>query len=177
MNMKFLSCILLIFCISLSVNAEVITGGVEYNTNSARDELIQTQKLAIPKSLLKANLIDNNRNNNLAVLLKGVTELKDRTLAYFSDGSYGIIYKDNPQYVWYYNNDGTLTHSEIKSLLEYPYKTYKYSADGQLVNMSLRVSKEETYIFKPDGTLVAHWIGQYCYDESGNIVMSRKILE
>lgn len=175
--MKFLFGIILILCTSLSVNAEIITGGVEYNTNSARKELIQSQQLSIPQDLLNANLVDSNRNNNLAILLKGVTELKDRTLAYFSDNSYGIIYKDKPQYVWYYNNDGILTHSEVKSSLEYPYKTYKYSTDGQLVNMSLRVSKNETYIFKPDGTLIAHWLGQYCYNEAGNIIMSRKIVE
>lgn len=161
----------------LPLRAEIITGGVEYNTNSARIDLLQTEKQTIPKVLLNANLIDQNHAQNLSMMLKGVTELKDRTLAYFSDGSYGIIYKNNPKYVWYYNNDGSLTHSEVKTSSEYPYKTFKYNTNGELVNMTLRVSKDETFIFKPNGKLIAHWLGQYCYDEDNNIIMSRKVLE
>lgn len=165
------------FIFMLPVNAELITGGIEYNTDSAREYLNNSKLITIPNNILKAHIIDINRDKNIAALLKGVTELNDRTLAYFSDGSYGIIYKDEPKYVWYYDKNGNLTHHEVKSSLEYPYRTYKYNSQGKLVNMSLRVSKDETFIFDTSQKLIAHWIGKYCYDENKNIIMTRKILE
>lgn len=175
--MKNLLILVLSICTILPANAGIITGGIEYNTNSAREELNRTEPVKIPEDLLYANIKDKNRDENLSNLLKGETELVDRTLAYFSDGSYGVIYKKDTAHVWYYNNRGELTHAEVKNSLKYPYKTYKYSKDNRLVNMSLRISKNETYIFNPDGKLIARWLGKYCYDKNNNIVMSRKILE
>ncbi len=103
----------------------------------------------------------------------GVIELEDRIIARFSDGSYGITYKDSPKDVFYYSRDNILMHREIKESLEYPYKAYKYTPDGQLENVSVRISKQETYIYTPKGKLIAHWFGKNCYDEFGKIIMTR----
>lgn len=175
--MRFIYILLFLLIIILPANAQIITGGIEYNTSSAREELLYSEKKAVPYELIKANIVDNNHNENVLTMLKGITELKDRTLAYFSDGSYGLIYRDNPDYVWYYSNNGKLTHSEVKTSQQYPYKTYKYTPQGDLVNMSLRVSKNETYIFTPTGKLIAHWLNENCYDENNKVIMTRKILE
>lgn len=105
----------------------------------------------------------------------GVIELEDRTIAQFSDGSYGICYKDSPKEVLYYSKEGGLTHKEIKESLEYPYKAYKYKADGRLENVSLRVSETETYIYTPSGKLLAHWVGKNCYNAAGEIIMTRQV--
>lgn len=40
--------------------------------------------------------------------------------------------------------------------------------------MGLRVSKAETFIYTPKGKLIAHWKGQYAYDENGKIIMTRR---
>ena len=87
------------------------------------------------------------------------------------------MYKENESRVWYYSQNGKLTHYEIKDGLEYPYKTYKYNTYGELVNMGLRVSKAETFIFSPNGRLIAHWIKSNGYDETGRLIMRRKYLE
>lgn len=118
---------------------------------------------------------DINNYENQSMLLKGITDLKDRTLAKFSDGSYGIIYKAEPNFVLYYSSGGILTHKEVKTSLEYPYKTYKYKINGQLENMTYRVSEGETYIYSPNGKLLAHWVGNYCYDKAGSLIMTRQI--
>ncbi len=118
---------------------------------------------------------DINNSENRSMLLKGVTDLKDRTLARFSDGSYGVIYKNNPLNVFYYSPDGNLTHKEIKSSLDYPYKTYKYKVSGQLENVTTRLSEDETFIYSPNGKLLAHWVGKYCYDEYGRVIMIREV--
>lgn len=176
--MKYIFVIFLSLFLTLCpAQAQIITGGVEYNEASARSEMLETNPLKINSNLINSNIVDKNKIDNFVNLLKGQTDLKDRILATFSDGSYGVIYKDNPMYVWYYQNDGVLMHSEVKTSLDYPYKTYKYTPDGKLVNMSLRVSKTESFVFSKTGELLAHWNGNFCYDKNNNVIMTRKILE
>ena len=174
--MKKLFVIFLLFFM-LPANAAVLTGEVEYSVNDARVELQNNRPSSLDFLFTKNNFIDDNYAQNYSALLKGITKLKDRTLAIFSDGSYGIIYNNDPMHVWYYNKGGELINAEVKTGTKYPYKTYKYSPEGELVNMTLRVSLNETFIFSPIGKLIGHWVGQNCYDESGRIIMTRKVLK
>jgi hypothetical protein len=160
---------------TVSADATVITGGVKYDINSAKDAVMTTQPPFLSSQLVKNNILDPNSNTNNSALLRGITELKDRTLAQFSDQSYGIIYKNNPTNVFYYNENGYLTHIELKDSVEYPYKAYKYNTFGNLINISLRTSEEETFIFNPSGKLIAHWVKSQCFDENNNVIMTRKI--
>ena len=169
--------LLLIICIQLSVNAQVLTGGVNYSVSDARIELQNTRPPAIDFLQVQENFNDKNRNENYSKLLKGETKLNDRTLGLFSDGTYAVCYNNDAFHVWYYDKDGTLINTEQKTSLDYPYKTYKYTPDGELVNMTLRTSENETFIFSPLGQLLGHWVGQNCYDESGKVIMTRKILK
>ena len=66
---------------------------------------------------------------------------------------------------------------EKKSGTSYPYKTYKYNTAGKLVNMSLRVSKAETFIYDKNSKLIAHWLYDKAYDSEGNVVMKRRYVE
>ena len=43
--------------------------------------------------------------------------------------------------------------------------------------MSMRVSENETFIFSPLGKLLGHWLNENCYDESKNVIMTRKIVK
>ena len=175
--MKKVIVVVFLILFGLPVSSKMITGEVQYSVNGAREEVMSVKVPAFDKEVIRARVYDYNRGENLGSLLKGVTELRDRTLAYFSDGSYGVVYKENPLEVYYYGADGILTHNEKKDSVEYPYKSYKYTTGGKLVNMSLRVSEDETFIFEPDGKLIAHWLGANCYDEDNNVIMSRKILK
>lgn len=174
---NFLVFVFSIFFSILPVFSEVITGGVEYSVEDARIDVFSSSPLKPDLNYLQSNLVDINYAENISTLLMGKTELKDRILAKFSDGSYGVIYKNNPKSVLYYSHDGILTHNELKQSLAYPYKTYKYSSQGRLVNMTLRVSEDETFIFTPDEKLLAHWLGSVCYDENNNIIMRRQIIK
>ena len=170
--------IFLLFIFTLTTaNARIITGEVSYTVNSARNDVLSQNPIPVSNELLRANIYDINNKENKTILLQGKTEVKDRILAYFSDGSYGVIHKNNPTNVFYYNNEGILTHTEIKDSLKYPYKTYKYDTTGKLINMTLRVSENETFIFKPTGELIAHWLDNKCYDENHTIIMTRNILK
>ena len=175
--MKKAILILIILCSITTGNTQTLTGGVKYSVNDARIELQNTRPPAIDFLKVQDNFNDINNKENYSLLLKGQTNLKDRTIGLFSDGSYAVNYKNDPKHVWYYDQNGTLINTEEKTSLEYPYKTYKYSPDGELVNMTLRVSENETFIFSPFGKLIGHWVGTNCYDENGIIIMTRKILK
>lgn len=175
--MKKILVLLFVFLLGMPVFSEIITGGVECSVEDARSDVFSSPPIGPIFEYLRANLVDSNYGENISTLLSGNAELKDRTLAKFSDGSYGVIYKDNPKSVLYYSHDGILTHNEIKESLDFPYKTYKYTPQGQLVNMTLRVSEDETFIFTPDKKLLAHWLGAICYDEDKNIIMRRQIVK
>lgn len=156
---------------------EILYGGTEYNVNSARENISQGIVDKINPETFKSSLYDLNNQENLQNILNGNLFLKDRTLAFFSDSSYGVRYLNDPYNVYYYGADGFLIYIDKNSGLDYPYKSYKYSPTGELVNMGLRVSKGETYIYSPTKKLIAHWIDNNAYDENNNIIMKRKCLE
>ena len=175
--LKALLLITVIF-MSFSVQAEpILTGGVDYNVQSARQELLQTPVKNPDSFLVAENLIDKNNCENIRHFFKGNVEIKDRTLAFFSDLTYAVMYNNDKYHVWYYSKDGRLIYAEEKDNLIYPYKSYKYTTSGRLINMGLRVSKGETFIYTPDGKLIAHWLKDKAYDENGNVVMTRKYFD
>lgn len=174
---KFILLLITITTVILPSNPEVLTGKVKYNVEDAKIELQNNRPNAIDYMLTQNNFVDKDHNANYFALLKGKTNLNDRILALFSDGSYAVNYKNDLKHVWYYDKDGTLINIEVRTSLEFPYGSYKYGPDGEFVNMSLKVSKDETFIFSPLGELLGHWIGNNCYDENGNIVMTRQIMK
>ena len=163
---RFILFLLLIFI--LPVKAAIITGEVEYDYNAGYS--YNTAKPVI-KYIDSANI--ENRN----YLLQGITELKDRKLAKFSDGSYGVLYYDDPMYTWYYSENGHLINYTRKDSDGYPCRITKYKPDGSIANTGYRVSESESFIYSPQGKLIAHWIGENCYDGSNNLIMKRKFLK
>lgn len=175
--MKKIFVVLLMITLHLPVCADVLQGSVTYDVDSAREELMRYSDNKIDKTLVDSFYKDYYYKENQAYKLKANVNLTNRVLAFFSDTTYGVMYNAIPLYVWYYSKDGTLIYMEKKDSTEYPYKAYKYTPSGLLMNMSLRVSKEETFIYTPAGKLVAHWIGPNAYDEDNNIIMTREYKE
>lgn len=165
--------LILFILISLPAMAEtVLTGGVRYNSESAREELLANKPQ--PPDIKPEYTHDINYQDNIKYLMQGKVELKDRVLAFFSDSTYAVMYNADKLRVYYYSPRGNLIYTEVKNTDKYPYKTYKYDSIGRLVNMSFRVSDNETFIYTINGSLIAHWIGNYAYDNNGNIIMTRK---
>lgn len=175
--MKKIIVTLLVIFLHLPISAEVFQGSVSFDVNSAREELLKYSDNKFDKTLAESFYKDYYYKENQAYRLSATTNLKNRVLAFFSDTTYGVMYNAIPLYVWYYSKDGTLIYMEKKDSTEYPYKAYKYTPSGLLMNMSLRVSKEETFVFTPAGKLIAHWIGPNAYDEDNNIIMTREYKE
>lgn len=168
---------ILLILVTLPCHAETfLTGGINYNVNTARQELLSTPITELNQELVNKNLFDKNYNENIGYALQGNIKLKDRTLAFFSDKTYAVLYKNDEYHVWYYDENGKLINTENRDGLDYPYRSYKYNTSGTLINMGLRISKEETYIYTPQGKLIAHWLGTKAYDENNNIIMTRKYI-
>ena len=166
--------VILMFII-LPCSAEtIISGGVSYNVESAREELTKSPAIQLNTQLVSENMVDKNYKENISQSYLGNLNLQDRTLAFFSDESYAVLYNEDKFHVFYYDKTGQLTHVEERDGLDYPYKSYKYNVSGTLINMGLRVSKEETFIYNPQGKLITHWLGKYAYDENNNVIMTRK---
>ncbi len=176
--MKKICVLLVLLLFSIKACAEVVLqGAAEYNVQSALSEVQSNVQYRISPKLFAARLLDYETEFNKRALLKGEVELKDRTLAMFSVGTYGVVYKNDPLHAYYYSNNGLLEYVDVRTGVDYPYKSYQYDISGQLVNMGLRLSKAETYIYDKDGALIAHWIGQNGYDDRGRVIMTRKFLE
>ena len=169
--------LLFLILIGLPVYSVMLTGEIKYSKDDALIELQNNIPYGIDFLLINNHTTDKNKRENQSYLLHGQTKLNDRTLAKFSDDSYGVNYKNDPSHVWYYDKDGGLINVELRTSLSYPYRSYKYSTDGELVNMSMRVSESETYIFNPLGQLLGHWLGANCYNENGKVIMTRKIMK
>lgn len=167
--------LLVLFLLFISpCSAQIITGEVEYNTNSQEYYNKPAQKISFDK--IRNHLFDSNNIENLNYLFKGITQLKDRKLAKFSDGSYGVQYYDDPMFSWYYSSNGKLISFIQKDTENYPSRFTKFKPDGTVSNTGYRISQNESYIYNKEGKLLAHWIGNNCYDENNNIVMTRKIM-
>ena len=173
--MKRFILLILFLLFILPCNAQIITGEVEYNTNSQMISGKQTQKISFNK--IRNHFFDSNNVENLNYLFKGITELKDRKLARFSDGSYGVQYYDDPLFSWYYSSNGKLINFIQKDTENYPSRFTKFKPDGSVSNTGYRISQNESYIYDKEGKLLAHWIGNNCYDENSNIIMTRKIMD
>ena len=174
--MKRLIAIFFIFFISiLPVQSKIITGEIEYNAETAEREVFSSPVEPISFNYIRNHLFDSNAVENITSLLSGITEFQDRKAALFSDGSYGVMYYDDPYYTWIYKN-GKLINFSKKSSLEYPAKITRYKADGSIINIGLKISEQESYIYSTDGKLIAHWLGKNCYDKNNNIIMTRKTI-
>ena len=173
--MKRFIIIVFLFLFSVQAQAKIITGEVEYNADIARNETFSKPIEKISFDKIYNHFFDSDNIENLNYLFKGITELKDRKLAKFSDGSYGIQYYDDPMYSWYYSSNGRLINFTLKDSMDYPCKITKYKPDGSIANQGYRVSENESFLFTPQGKLLAHWLGDNCYDEYNNVIMTRKI--
>ena len=172
--MKKFICLLIIFVFTgCAAQSLTLSGGVSYTVNEARQIAFDGVPKKIDMSKYKEYFVDKNYEKNQEYMKNGKFRLRNRQLTLFSDQSYGIRYKKNKTTGFYYDKYGKLENIEVRSSLKYPTKTYLYSTKGTLENVVFVVSIDEAFIYKMDGKLDSHWIGDDCFDENGNFVLKR----
>ena len=153
--------------------AKTLKGEVKYTVKQAREEAFANVEYSLPQSIIKANLTDPNYKENKKAIKLGAVELKDRYIEHYSDGGYALAYKNNMYIVYYYKGNGELDTIEKRESLQTPMRSFRYNIKGNLEEISLFLTPDNTYIFNINGELQYHWIGDKGYDKNGKVISVR----
>ena len=172
---NFLITILSLF-LMLPASALMLQGNAEFNAELARDEVFKGVNFILPTGSFQSHWADSNHLSNYAALQNGETNVGDRNLALFSDGTYGVRYALDPYHNYYYDSNGLLFKVDVlnKPFNEYPHSSIAYNKYGVFKNATYVVSKKEQYLYNVNKELIGHWLDNACYDEKGNVLLLRK---
>lgn len=167
--------VLLTIVVPLSTEAQqtVLQGSVTktWSVDDARKEVFQEAKPKVDVSAYPA--IDPNLIENRQAIQAGLKKVGDRILTIFGNGWYAIK-PEGGTIVSYYKPNGRLAHLDFESDTGYPLKSYQHAyPSGKLMRVGLDVTKDESFLFKPSGELIAHWIGNNGYDAKGQFFTTR----
>lgn len=163
MKKIFYSALIVFVLSNLAVFADSISGGVSYDTNSARKYLQsgQVNEIAQPKKHLA--FVDDSNIEKMTYSYLNPDQIMARTVVYKGDTMTAYIYdgtSNKLKYVDKYDKDINI----------YPHRGYRYNLSGKLVLTSLTIDSNEQFRFTPDGKLLAHSQNGVIYDEKGNII-------
>ena len=179
---KSLLVILALFIFVMPVNAEVFKLSAEYTVDEARIIAFDNSEMTIPVSEFNLDIFDNYYYTNITAIKAGKTIAGygyKRKLVPFYDkhkklSFYGVQSEYSPNKKFYYSPAGRLLKYEYNTFKgTYPYKTVAYDRKGRLTNINLIVSDNEVFIFNKNKKLIAHWVGDTCYNENGEIDLTR----
>ena len=176
-TMKKLLITLLLFLIMLPAVAKTLTGGVVYTVESARKAAFEGIEYEISMEPFKKYMTDPGFISPAKTEGgKPKVSKRGRWITYFSDGGYGVTYKNDSDVGYYYNYKGKLEMLEIdeKNKNAFPYLSKQYDINGKLLQVSQEVSERESYVFDTQKKLLAHWINQYGYNEKGELEKTRR---
>ena len=166
--------LVMFFAISVSPSySHTLKGEVTYTVERARKEAFTNVEYSLPQSIIDKNIKDPNFKENIKAIKLGATELKDRYIEYYSDDRYSVLYKNNMLYVYYYLQNGQLDIIEKRKSLQAPTQSFRYDVQGELKEINLILSSENSYIFKVTGEFVSHWVGDKGYDKNGKVILKR----
>ncbi len=167
--------LLIFFIILICFNCGyTIKGGVSYTVETARQISFAGVSKNIDIKKYKNYLHDEYFCKNMEAKTHHKNKLKNRSVTFFSDGTYGVVYKSNRNKGYYYDGDGYLEFIEISKTKFYPKKYVRYNIQGSIDTIVLATTPKEAYIFNKDKKLIAHWIGNNCYNEAGELIKIRK---
>ena len=167
--------LLIFFIMSICFNCGyTIKGGVSYTVETVRTEAFSNVPLNINISDYASYFSDPNYIANKKAMNKKKSYFRDRYLTVFSSGEYGVIYKNNKSISYYYDKNGKLESISFLINKSYPIKIVKYDKNGKLDSTALAVSSSESYVFDTNKKFISHWIGHNCYNENGELIITRE---
>ena len=157
------------FLISSSF-AQTLTGGVSYTVDEIRKIAFQDVSSKIDINEYKKYFVFEKNTEKKLGLLNIFAPYRITTR--FSNGSYAVRYKKDSERAYYYDSSGHL--KKIDFMTKDKTKQVSYDNKGNLDSVVLALPGNEQYMFDNKGKLSAHWIGNNCYNEKGELVMTRK---
>lgn len=150
-----------------------LQAGIEkvWSVDSAREEVFRDAKPVIDLSRYPST--DPHLKQHLFAKAFKREKVGNRNITFFEMGFYSVN-EEGTKEGFYYTGQGELYAVDFDITDTFPIKSYKHAyPNGRLMNVSITVAPGEDYVFKPNGALVAHWVGDVCYDSNGRITMSR----
>lgn len=133
------------------------------------------------KSQFKDKLKDKNYREHYFVASSGYKEYKDYNISAFYYKKQKHIYmyalqnKKDISKSYYYDALGNLRYVDFNfgEYPEYPYYTIQYKISGEPVSVIYNVSKDNQYLYEPDGTFEGVWYKHNLYDKHSKIILTR----
>ena len=168
--MKYLIFLIIFLGLYAPVHAEVLKGGVSYTVDEIRKIAFQDVSSKIDINEYKKYFVFEKNTEKKLGLLNIFAPYRITTR--FSNGSYAVRYKKDSERAYYYDSSGHL--KKIDFMTKDKTKQVSYDNKGNLDSVGLALPGNEQYIFDNKGKLYAHWIGKNCYNEKGELIMTRE---
>lgn len=129
-------------------------------TSPSYDEAKKTQKLYV--------LSDDEKSVHRVRIPKA-------KITQYTNDTYSIKYKDEPDIVYRYNKDGELEMVEkVSYRAKNSYYSYHYNTDGFLERIEVKPDRYHAYIYGTDGLLVKYVFYDNAYDVSGKFLYKKR---
>lgn len=133
------------------------------------------------KTQFKDKLKDKNYREHYFAASSGYKEYKDYNISAFYYKKQKHIYmyalqnKKDISKSYYYDALGNLRYIDFNfgEYPEYPYYTIQYKISGEPVSAIYNVSKDNQYLYEPDGTFKGVWYKHNLYDKHSKIILTR----
>jgi len=89
--------------------------------------------------------------------------------------AYGIQYKNDMENITYYDAMGNLRWVDVFSnnYPTFPYWSFQYSRNGEMVGAFYYVSDYDQYVFNPNKKFIGRWYKENMYNKNAKIIMTR----
>ncbi|MBR2525065.1 hypothetical protein IKE67_01225 [bacterium] len=182
---KLKNTLLIIFAmlfLSMPAYSLTLETGIEYTVDQARIVAFKDTELTIPTSEFSTYIYDIFYYSNIDAIKAGKLTagigFRRELVPFYNKKNkfigYGVKTEDEPNKKFYYTIQGKLFKYEISTFNgTYPYKNIAYDEKGNFMNIHLFISEKESFIFDKDKKLLGHWLNDKCYDDKGDITLTR----
>lgn len=133
------------------------------------------------RSEFKDRLKDKNYKEHYYAASAGMKEYKDYNISafYYKKQKYIYMYaiqdKKDVSKSYYYDALGHLVYVDFNygEYPEYPYYTIQYKISGVPVSAIYYVSKDNQYLFSPNGDFTGVWYKHNLYDKHSKVILKR----
>jgi len=102
-------------------------------------------------------------------------KLPDTKIVQYTNDTYSIRYKNDPDIVYYYNKDGELTSLvNLPLKTKAPYYAYYYNTEGVLQQIEVKADRYHSYFYGLDGLLIKYGDYDNFYDVAGKLLYRKR---
>lgn len=133
------------------------------------------------KSQFKDMLKDKKHWEHYLAASAGYKEFEDKNIAAFyykkqkNIYMYAIQFKNDIKNFYYYDALGNLRYVDCiyGEYPDYPYYAIQYRISGKPISAIYYVSKDNQYLYEPDGTFKGVWYKHNLYDGHSKVILTR----